>query len=887
MQIQNALLTGSTTVYGPITFVSGSIIGSSSYAATSSYADTFTVAGSLTAQTLVVQTITSSISFITGSTRFGSLQTNTHTFTGSLQVTGSGPHTLFGNVQMGNIASVLTATPVILSLGGTYSSTAGSNVKLRVYEEATAIGGMSVSSGQMEVNTWSSGKIAFYRGTTQTAVFDTSGNLGIATATPAKKLDVLGDIRLRTDATGLGPSLILNNGTEAANNYSQIAFGGTSFSTTYLKGGIAYVTVASGYGKGHMYFLQNSIDDSSNATLANAVMAITNTGSVGIGLTNPSSKLHVSGSGSGSLFQISSTVSSSIFFVSGSGNVGIGTTSPSTSTKLTISSTSQFGIDLSNSGTGGLSWQIGSTNDSYAAGGGRLIFTYNNLSSNSVLTLVQSSGNVGIGTTTPTAKLHISGSGSGSLMQISSTVSSSIFFVSGSGNVGIGTTSPSTKLEVNDTNGVPLRFGDISTSITGQTAGYIGMSTSAYSGNNGDLVLFPRTSATSNILLMSGSVGIGTTSPSAWNGNQGLLVSQTGTGNTNTIYSLQSAATSVDTGGILEGFSTNTTAGSKALGSIVFLRENTSTTALSSYTGFYTNNAGTVAERMRITSAGSVGIGTTSPGYNLEVYGTSNSVIAIRSGTTNSFRGITFLNGTSDSTEYAYIKYNATSGEMRYYANPAAFGGYTTFYSNNTESMRITSAGSVSIGSTSAAYNFNVYGASGADGWGGFFGGAGGTKGGIYLGNAGNQYGSLHFDNATNNVVLKQSYVSGTVNVIANTGGVTLANGGTSWAAISDRRKKKNFETTQGLAELLQIEPVKYHFEWDNDCVPKRMGFIAQNILPIIPEMVSKTSEIAEDGSSYLAITPDYILPVLTKAIQELSTKLDEATTRIKTLESR
>jgi hypothetical protein len=65
------------------------------------------------------------------------------------------------------------------------------------------------------------------------------------------------------------------------------------------------------------------------------------------------------------------------------------------------------------------------------------------------------------------------------------------------------------------------------------------------------------------------------------------------------------------------------------------------------------------------------------------------------------------------------------------------------------------------------------------------------------------------------------------------------------------------------------------------------MGFIAQNILPIIPEMVSKTSEIAEDGSSYLAITPDYILPVLTKAIQELSTKLDEATTRIKTLESR
>jgi hypothetical protein len=94
-------------------------------------------------------------------------------------------------------------------------------------------------------------------------------------------------------------------------------------------------------------------------------------------------------------------------------------------------------------------------------------------------------------------------------------INNNALFVSSSGNVGIATSSPASKLEVNDTNGIPLRFGDISTSITGQTAGYIGMSTSAYSGNNGDLVLFPRTSATSKILLMSGSVGIGTTSPGA------------------------------------------------------------------------------------------------------------------------------------------------------------------------------------------------------------------------------------------------------------------------------------------------------------------------------------------------------------------------------------
>ena len=48
-----------------------------------------TTVGNITAQTLVVQTITSSVSFITGSTKFGSGSTDTHQFTGSLYITGS------------------------------------------------------------------------------------------------------------------------------------------------------------------------------------------------------------------------------------------------------------------------------------------------------------------------------------------------------------------------------------------------------------------------------------------------------------------------------------------------------------------------------------------------------------------------------------------------------------------------------------------------------------------------------------------------------------------------------------------------------------------------------------------------------------------------------
>jgi len=53
-----------------------------------------TTTGTITSQTLVVQTITSSIEFNTGSTRNGSLLTNTHEFTGSVGITGSGTATI-------------------------------------------------------------------------------------------------------------------------------------------------------------------------------------------------------------------------------------------------------------------------------------------------------------------------------------------------------------------------------------------------------------------------------------------------------------------------------------------------------------------------------------------------------------------------------------------------------------------------------------------------------------------------------------------------------------------------------------------------------------------------------------------------------------------------
>jgi hypothetical protein len=114
------------------------------------------------------------------------------------------------------------------------------------------------------------------------------------------------------------------------------------------------------------------------------------------------------------------------------------------------------------------------------------------------------------------------------------------------------------------------------------------------------------------------------------------------------------------------------------------------------------------------------------------------------------------------------------------------------------------------------------------------------------------------------------------------TNGPYVANGGTSWTnGSSDIRKKKNFEPSQGLTELLQIEAIKYHFNWEDDNKPKRLGFKAQNLLTLIPEMVMSTGEKAEDGSDYLTITPDYILPVLVKAIQEQQVIIDNLKSKL------
>jgi hypothetical protein len=79
---------GQALIYSSGNWINGTPI-SASNAATASSADDFTVRGTLTAQTIVAQTVSSSIVYSSGSNRFGNNLTNTQTFTGSVGITGS------------------------------------------------------------------------------------------------------------------------------------------------------------------------------------------------------------------------------------------------------------------------------------------------------------------------------------------------------------------------------------------------------------------------------------------------------------------------------------------------------------------------------------------------------------------------------------------------------------------------------------------------------------------------------------------------------------------------------------------------------------------------------------------------------------------------------
>ena len=435
-------------------------------------------------------------------------------------------------------------------------------------------------------------------------------------------------------------------------------------------------------------------------------------------------------------------------------------------------------------------------------------------------------GKVGIGTTTPGARLNIIHPASTSIpaLQVASSGSladndivrfqinaltngfrmfqdatSALKYTFQSGNVGIGTITPTNTLNVigglvplkveptgSGTDGVNLTLDYTGLTFNTTATGYKTFAiTNSLTGDALGLMNFNNGGSTRMTIANAGNVGIGTTAPFA------LL----------DVRDTMRVSGDINFGSPLNNATLSSIAYDNGTGSI-------DVKSLANL-GLYTAGS----ERMVITSAGNVGIGTTAPAYELQVGTTSGTVSIGGVPTTNSSGRLKFINSNTV-TNWQISTNDSTSGAFE--ITPSTAGGGSTF---STPAMKISGAGAVTIGN---------------------------------LG-------------------------SGTVQATA---GVL--------SIVSDARlKDEDGFVSDALTKVLKLKP--RYFKWKKDNIAglpdniRQLGFFAQEVQSALGEEVVNTPP---EGGNY-GIHDRGIIAMLVKSIQEQNETISNLMSRIVILETK
>jgi hypothetical protein len=127
-----------------------------------------------------------------------------------------------------------------------------------------------------------------------------------------------------------------------------------------------------------------------------------------------------------------------------------------------------------------------------------------------------------------------------------------------------------------------------------------------------------------------------------------------------------------------------------------------------------------------------------------------------------------------------------------------------------------------------------------------------------------------YWDNTNNWFQIITTPASSAVRVVSGTNGVELANGGTSWSAISDFRQKKIIRPiTDALTIIKDFRTVIGRYNTDSTNV-ERSFLIAQDVRKTYPYAVT----VGNDEDKTLRLSYTELIPLLVKAIQELEAKV-------------
>jgi hypothetical protein len=482
-----------------------------------------------------------------------------------------------------------------------------------------------------------------------TLYVSSSGNVGVGTTSSLSKLSVY--------ASGSDLSVFRVDGAN-----------GTLFEVTdNLSGSLFSVNTIAGFP-----VLEAFSDNTVVAGKYGSNVFVLTGSNIGIGTNVPAFTLDVSGS---SRHGFTSTNTHQF-----TGSVNI--TGPVTATSFTGSFSGSIGTAVSSSYALSASYAPVNTNITASWATNALTasslvaansYTITNLTASNITASGTSIfGTVGIGTTLPSAKFHISASTGQAPLRIESQDSAdTVPQIYVEGNQAVGSPALATNIQLasnQDYRGRGITF----TNRTTSTSWFSGI---PYTGGSYQIGYDSTTNgrahyvqSSSLIILSNGNIGIGTSSPGY------KLTIQNDVASTNSLLALQNFSTSSTTNhgvSILPILSDNTGSTAITAGGLYWLKEQpwtNDTTSRDSYLRIDTTENGLASEKVRITSAGNVGIGITNPTSKLHIVTTGTNDGIILDGSTNPI----FIHRTSGS-DRTYLATITSAGSFFTDANAYDF----------------------------------------------------------------------------------------------------------------------------------------------------------------------------------------------------------------------